>query len=82
MDDVQKMKELLSDKYREDMAAVYLEVNAIHTVVETFIEVCGNQGLEGEIINCLSMIEQSLAGTVKTMDRRSVRYEDFISEIS
>lgn len=81
MDDVQKMKELLSDKYREDMAWIDLEANAIHTVTVTFMEVCGKLGLEGEIINCLSMIEQSLAGMIITMDQRRERYENFILDI-
>lgn len=81
MNEVQKVKECLSNKYREDMAAVHLEMDAIHTVTKTFIEVCGNQGLEGEIINCLSMIEQSLAGAVKNINRRRDAYERFKEEI-
>ena len=81
MSEEYKVNKLISDKYREDMASIHLEVNAIHTVTKTFIEVCGNQGLEGEIINCLSMIEQSLAGAVKTIDRRRDQFEDFIVEV-
>ena len=78
MNDIIKVKELLSDKYREDMDAIHLQVNALHTVVETFMEVCGRQGLDGEIINCLSMIEQSLKGTIISLNRRRKEYENFI----
>lgn len=80
MNDTEKIKERLRQKYMEDMSATFMDFRALHEIVATYSEVCKRREVDDEVMDCLRIINQSIDGMMHSLNNRMDRYEKFILE--